>query len=228
MTKRRGAIILTILCSVLLTLGTLTVIMFAGPTANGAQGVTSTLTVTPATTATAWTDPQAAAHAAFTPVRLIVPAMHLDAKVIPVGTTPEGAMSTPHCASATDPLCGEVYWYSPGVVPGQIGNAVIAGHVNRPDASPASFGALTNLVAGDTFQVQTADNHMLTFKVTSVERVTAYAKGQNNPIINEIFGPAAQPDLNLITCIGDWDGATFNQRLVVHTQIVGTSPYPNH
>lgn len=227
MTRRRGAIILTVLCSMLLTLGTLSAILFVGLPANDTTGNAAKATVTPATTATPWTDPQAAAHAAFTPVRLIVPAMHLDAKVIPVGTTATGAMSTPHCASATDPVCGEVYWYSPGVVPGQTGNAVIAGHVNRPDASPASFGALTNLAAGDTFQVQTADNHMLTFKVTSIERVTAYASGQNNPIINEIFGPATQPDLNLITCIGDWDGATFNQRLVVHTQIVGTSPYPN-
>lgn len=226
MSRQRGIILLALLVSVLLTLVTL--IFFVLP--NDTLGVIQadnhpTATKVPGT-ATPWQDPLTAAHTAFIPTHIIVPAMHLDADVIPVGATPDGAMSTPHCQTATDPICGEVYWWSGGVVPGQTGNAVLAGHVNRPDASPASFGSLPLMKVGDTFQVRVANGQTLTFEVQSIETVTAYAKGQNNPIISEIFGPSTHADLNLITCIGDWDGATFDHRLIVHTRIVGTSPFP--
>jgi hypothetical protein len=185
-----------------------------------------TPTPTSIATATVWSDPLTQARLAFTPTHITIPAMHLNAAVIAVGATTDGSMATPHCASATDPLCSEVYWWDGGVVPGQNGNAVMAGHVNRPDASPASFGNLDALVVGNQFTIHTQSGKDLTFVVTKIERVTAYAKGGNNPIINEIFGPAATPNLNLITCIGDWDGATFDQRLVVHTQLVGQSSFP--
>jgi hypothetical protein len=208
----------------LLALGAMLVVLLtvavALPDAAPQVAKQSTPTATPERTAT----PDS--HTIYTPTRLIASKMRLDAAVMPVAATDQGAMATPKCASASDPVCGEVYWWSVGVAPGQIGNAVIAGHVNRPDASPASFGALNRLQVGDTVQIVTAQGARLSFTVTQVETVSAYVTGGNNPVINEIFGPSSQANLNLITCIGDWDGATFDHRLVIHTLLTGSAPLP--
>ncbi|HKD75930.1 MAG TPA: class F sortase [Ktedonobacterales bacterium] len=225
--QRRGLI------AVLVTLVTalLVLVVLAVTLPDGHPGLAKTHASTPAAAtstvpATVWTDPADAAHQAFTPLKLVIPKMHLDAKVIGVGAKSDGAMATPVCQSAADPVCGEVYWWSPGAVPGQPGNTVIAGHINRPDASPASFWFLYQLSAGDTMQITVANGDVLTYVVASTSVVTAYATGANNPVLNAIFGPATSQNLNLITCVGDWDGKTFDHRLVVQARLVGTTPYP--
>jgi LPXTG-site transpeptidase (sortase) family protein len=180
-------------------------------------------------TPTVWSDPLTAARQQFTPVRLTIPKIKLDAEVISVGATDTGAMSTPKCQTADDPICGKVYWWSGGTVPGQRGNTVIAGHINRPDNSPASFGHLPQLVAGDAFHIEVANGQTLYFNIVKIDVVTAYAQGDNDPIINEIFGPASTVNVNLITCYGDWDekAKTFDHRFVVRGQLIGTSPFPS-
>jgi sortase A len=223
MSFRRGMTIIGALTVLLVALIALAFIVPNSPSSGQTTAHRSaTPTITPSPTI--WNDPQAGQRAAYTPKHIIIARMGLDADVMPVGATDDGSMATPHCISPTDPVCGEVYWWSGGVVPGETGNAVIAGHVNRPDASPASFGKLSAMRVGDTVQIVATQGTTLTFVVTQVEVVSAYVKGGSNPIINQIFGPSSSPDLNLITCIGDWDGATFNERLVVHTQLQGPSP----
>jgi hypothetical protein len=226
MSKRQGVTIIFILSLLLVTLLTASFILFSDATAPSISSAVVTPMVK--STATLWTDPLATAHLEFTPVKLIIPKIRLDANVIAVGPDATGLMSTPKCISATDPVCGEVYWWSVGAVPGQRGNAVIAGHLNRPDNSPASFGSLSQLVTGDTFLVEVQNGATLSFTVTSTETVSAYTTGANDPIITDIFGPATTVNVNLITCAGDWDGHTFDHRLVVHAQLNGTSPFPLH
>lgn len=173
---------------------------------------------------TPWTDPLAAVRAAYLPVSLQVPDMELDAPVVPVGETKQGAMATPISSNASDPLWGEAYWWSGGVVPGETGNAVMAGHVNRSDGSAASFTDLHLLQVGDTLDVIAANGTALTFSVVAVEHVSSYANGPGDPTLSAIFGPSTTRDLNLITCAGEWDGTMYNQRLVVLTRLVGTPP----
>jgi hypothetical protein len=103
-------------------------------------GVSAVSTPTLLPTSTVWTDPLAAARQQFIPVHLTISKIKLDADVIPVGATDTGAMSTPKCQTADDPICGKVYWWSGGTVPGQRGNTVIAGHINRPDNSQHLLG----------------------------------------------------------------------------------------
>ena len=103
---------------------------------------------------------------------------------------------------------------------------MIAGHVNRPDYGPSTFTNLDRLVPGDTIIVETANQSKLTFVVRKKTPVSAYATGANNPVINDIFGPALTPTLNLLTCYGEWDGTQFNQRLLVRAVLVGASPFP--
>lgn len=160
------------------------------------------------------------------PVRLIIPKMRLNALILGLGPDRNGAMQAPHIGRPNDPIWSEVYWWNVGVKPGQTGNAVIAGHVNRPDASPSTFTYLNRLIPGDQIQVVTRDGHVLLFVVTAKDAPLAYLHRGNDSTIQRIFGPAVTPNLNLMTCWGEWDGNQFNRRLVVYSKLVGPSPFP--
>lgn len=168
----------------------------------------------------------AASLRGLAPVRLIIPKLGLNAPIVALGPDATGAMQAPRIGGPTNPIWSEVYWWDAGSMPGQFGNAVIAGHVNRPDASPSTFTALNLLVPGDLIQVVTADGQTLTFKVTEKNAPLVYVHGGNDPTVERIFGPSLTPNLNLLTCWGEWDGTEFNRRLVVYSTLVGTSPFP--
>lgn len=168
--------------------------------------------------------PPPAVSVELRPARLIIPRMGLDATIIPVGADEHGAMIAPRAPSPRDPVWSEVYWWDVGVLPGLAGNAVIAGHVNRPDASPSMFTHLNWLVPGDRIQVVTVGNQTLTFVVTSKEAPLIASRNDAEAALGRIFGPSLTPDLNLITCWGDWTGSDFNRRLVIHATLVGLAP----
>jgi len=191
-----------------------------------AANVAPTATPLAKTTATPWTDQRAALFAQYAPLRLRIPSIKLDVSIIGVGVTSAGAMDAPRCNSNSDPICNQVYWFNGGYLPGELGNAVIAGHVNRPDLSPAPFWNLHLVQKGDTIIVQPLNGRPLVFIVTSVTWISAYASGSGNTTLDAVFGPAATRNLNLLTCIGDWDGHTFDHRLLVQAQLQGPNPFP--
>lgn len=168
----------------------------------------------------------AAIIASLNPVRLIVPKLGLDARILSLGPDATGAMQAPRNGDASDPIWSEVYWWNVGALPGQVGNAVIAGHVNRPDASPSTFTHLDRLVPGDTLAIVTQNGQTLNFVVRDKNAPLVYVHGGTDPTIQRIFGPATTPNLNLLTCWGEWDGTQFNRRLVVYATLVGVSPFP--
>jgi len=191
-----------------------------------AANVAPTATSLAKTTATPWTDQRAALFAQYAPLRLRIPSIKLDVSIIGVGVTSAGAMDAPRCNSNSDPICNQVYWFNGGYLPGELGNAVIAGHVNRPDLSPAPFWNLHLVQKGDTIIVQPLNGRPLVFIVTSVTWISAYASGSGNTTLDAVFGPAATRNLNLLTCIGDWDGHTFDHRMLVQAQLQGPNPFP--
>lgn len=141
------------------------------------------------------------------PWRLRITAIGVDANIQYVGLTSGGNMAAP--TNNTD-----VAWYKPGTLPGEPGNAVMAGHLDF-GGKPAVFWNLNKLQAGDLVEVINSNNHATPFKVIGSIRydtVTAPLK--------QIFGPSGQAHLNLITCDGAWDKnqRVYNQRLVVFTQ----------
>src|SRR5690348_7885497 len=71
------------------------------------------------------------AVAPWQPARLRVPDLHIDATVLSVGETVSGQMDAPVSNAINSPFWTSVFWYEPGTAPGQAGNAVIAGHVDR-------------------------------------------------------------------------------------------------
>ena len=155
------------------------------------------------------------------PIRLQVPNLGIDATILPVGEDRYGAMQAPGAGHpASDPIWGQAFWWKLGVQPGQPGNAVLAGHVDRNDGSRAVFWNLRDIQQGDQIIITEQASQKYIFQVVSVEAVDNPTGGPNDPVIQRIFGPATTAHLNLITCGGDWIGTEYNQRLVVFSTLV--------
>jgi sortase (surface protein transpeptidase) len=135
--------------------------------------------------------------------RLVIPRIGVDARIERVGLDPHGAMASP---SSLD----SVGWFNQGPVPGQPGDAVIAGHFGLP-REPAVFRDLGALRTGDAVQVVWPDGRTVDFRVASSETVPASAHPSG------VFGDAAPARLSLITCGGAWlqSQATYSERLIV-------------
>lgn len=143
------------------------------------------------------------------PVRLVIPSINVDTPIEPVALDSRGNMAVPKNIFG-------VGWYSLGVRPGEIGQAVLDGHLDTPDLKPSVFWNLKNLRPGDLITVKKEDGQYLQFRVdrTVVESTAQFP-------VKEIFGPAENARLNLITCAGVWDKnlGTFNQRVVVFSSL---------
>jgi len=149
------------------------------------------------------------------PTLLGIPALQINTHVMGVGSTPDGVMDTPVSKALNSPYWTNVFWYNLGPAPGQAGNAVIAGHVDRVGGDPAIFWSLSTLKPGDKIFVTPLKGSQLQFVVTHVVRFPANAPSDD--VLNAVFGPSTEHNLNLITCSGVWTGHGYDERLVVFT-----------
>jgi sortase (surface protein transpeptidase) len=129
------------------------------------------------------------------PVRLVIPAIGVDAPVVGEGLDAQGALEAPPLAEHN--LTG---WYHGGPSPGEFGPAVIEGHVDSK-AGPSVFYNLGRLTQGTQVQVIRADGRRAVFQVDSLEQVS-----KNAFPTRKVYGPLPYSGLRLITC-----GGTFNQ-----------------
>lgn len=148
------------------------------------------------------------------PVRLIIPAIGVDANIQSVGLfwNGDGEMSIP--TNFTD-----VAWYNGGPLPGMPGNAVIDGHLDGHNVKEAVFYRLGDLTPGDLVEVVDTNGTIWKFQVV---RLADYAYDATT---TDIFsGDATKARLNLITCAGDWikGQGIYNQRVVVFTELITT------
>ena len=139
------------------------------------------------------------------PKILNIPKLGINAKVQSVGLNSEDEMDVP---SNND----DVAWFDLGVVPGKMGSAVIAGHLNGRYGEPAIFWDLHKLKVGDDIYIIDSDKNKKHFQIISVEKYKT-----NSAPMEKIFGLNDGIYLNLITCDGRWDKAenTYDERLVV-------------
>jgi len=163
------------------------------------------------TNATSTVLPIGKTDSALNPVRLIIPAVTINAPVEWVGTQPNADLATP-----TQSPWQDVGWYNLGPHPGERGSAVIDGHLDRPGGLPAVFWRLRDLHVGDEVLVKNTSGKTLRFQVTRIELYPP----QDAPI-QDIFGNWGGTYLNLITCAGDWIPSQHqtNLRLVVYTSL---------
>jgi sortase (surface protein transpeptidase) len=143
------------------------------------------------------------------PSRLIIPSLGIDSLIQYVGENAKGNMRAPD--NFTD-----VAWYEYGTVPGNVGSAVIDGHVDNGLGLDGIFKHLRNITVGADVYIKTAGAAILHFKVSDIE-VYPY---QSVP--TTIFTQRDAARLNLVTCDGSWVAGrdTYNQRIVIYTRLV--------
>jgi hypothetical protein len=90
-------------------------------------------------------------------------------------------------------------WYALGPRPGELGSAVILGHVDSK-RGPAVFFRLRELRAGDEIDITRADGSSVRFVV---QRTEQYDK-QRFPT-DEVYHPTLTSRLRLVTCGGEFD-----------------------
>ena len=143
------------------------------------------------------------------PTILKIQALTIAAPIEYLGNTAAGNMAAPS-------LVGDAGWYKYGPLPGDVGTAVIAGHVVGPKGEPAIFYRLDNLQVGDSVQVVDGKGQIATF---TVRQKKTYSQTEQP---SEVFNSGSGVHLNLITCAGDWDSNEHHylNRLVVFTDLI--------
>jgi len=147
------------------------------------------------------------------PTRLLIPSLGVDAPIEGVGQDDDDFMASPSTVA-------KVAWYNLGALPGEPGNAVMAGHLDDAKGRPAVFWDLDELEADDEIIVRLSDEREIRFAVLSVEAYDADAAP-----LARIFGVDFERDLNLITCDGEWDAQSklYEKRLVVYARRIHDS-----
>ena len=145
------------------------------------------------------------------PVRLVIPAIAINASIESVGIRSDSVLATP-----THNPWEDVGWYDLGPLPSERGSAVIDGHLDRPGGYPAVFWRLRDIQVGDDVQVIGSAGKAVHFRVTRI----AYYRAHQAPL-QDIFGNLGGRYLNLITCAGDWIPGQHQTtlRLVVYTSL---------
>jgi sortase (surface protein transpeptidase) len=145
-------------------------------------------------TITATVDPAALSEHMITGSRLQIPKLNIDAPIETVDMRQNGHMDVPllHMSDG-------VGLYQNGILPGQIGSAIVDGYGIRPDGSPAVFKRLGELHPGDRILVVNQDGSEQRFHVVTLQKY----KLDQVPVAH-IFEDMSGAYLNLITCDGDW------------------------
>jgi sortase (surface protein transpeptidase) len=157
--------------------------------------------------------PSAAAPAVkgVVPVAIQIPVAAVDAQV-ETNEIVDGVMQDP-----TGPWV--ISWYKESPELGEVGNILMAGHLDYWDVGPAVLYNINNLNQGDDISVTGEDGQIYTYEVDWRENfATADAP------LDKIVGPTDNESLTLITCGGPFDYANgvYLERTVVRAHRVDT------
>lgn len=144
-----------------------------------------------------------------TPCHIVIDEIGVDATVISLGLTRDGRLEVPTNFA-------QAGWWSGGPKPGDVGPAVIVGHVDSV-AGPAVFYRLRQLGIGDRVTVFRIGESPVTFQVidTAEYPKTAFPT-------DLVYGDIPYPGLRLITCGGAFNHATghYVDNVIVFLRIV--------
>ena len=143
------------------------------------------------------------------PVRLRIPKMSVDTNFVFLGLLDNGEIAVPKGYT-------EVGWYANGPTPGEVGPAVVLGHVDSYEG-PGVFISLGQLTEGDYVYVDRADGTTATFRVTVLERYN-----RNAFPTQQVYGDIDFSGIRLITCSGTYNQETqeYDRVLVVYGTLV--------
>jgi sortase (surface protein transpeptidase) len=129
-----------------------------------------------------------------TPTRVRIPAITVNAPLMSLALDSTGRLAAPPEQDRN--LAG---WYGDGASPGEIGTAVIAGHVDN-NQGPAVFYGLGALKPGAEVDVDRADGVTAVFTVDAVQAYDARSFPND-----KVYGDSARAELRVITCGAGFD-----------------------
>jgi hypothetical protein len=155
---------------------------------------------------------QLTATAGVIPAELVIEKAQINAE-IEIQQIVDGVMQNP-----TGPWV--VSWYEQTSELGEIGNVVMAGHVDYWNVGPSVFFNLGDLAEGDEVDVIGENQTTYTYAVDWNE--TFDLEELTSGKITELVGPTEDPVLTLITCGGEFDYASgeYLSRRVVRASLV--------
>jgi sortase (surface protein transpeptidase) len=133
------------------------------------------------------------------PVRLRVPALHVNSRIVDLGLQRDGSIQVPGSTAVAG-------WYDRGPRPGQAGPAVLLGHVDST-RGPGIFFDLYRIRAGSLVEVDRSDGSTARFRITKVARVA-----KTRFPTDLVYAPTLDPTLRLVTCGGSFDHARGSYR----------------
>ena len=143
-----------------------------------------------------------------TPVRLRIAAIGVDSGLMDLGLRADGSLEVP-------PSGFPAGWYTGGPTPGELGPAIIAGHIDWN--GPGVFYNLHNLKPGDQVTVTRADGSQPAFRVT---RIAQFPKDQFPTKL--VYGNIDHAGLRLITCGGSFNSQSghYEDNIVVFADLI--------
>jgi sortase (surface protein transpeptidase) len=193
---------------VVLALGAAGLVMLTGHPGQAADRATKASVPAPSGSA-APAPGSSPAPAAPAPVSLTIPAIGVHTRLIRLGITAKGTLQVPTVTSVAG-------WYTGSPRPGEVGSSVIAGHIDSY-LGPGIFYRLSDMRRGQRIYVRRANGSLAVFSVTAVQQ---YPKDRFPT--GQVYGPAPDAELNLITCGGTFDYATrsyLSNTVVYSTEI---------
>lgn len=189
-----------------------------GSTAGASAGFAPPLPPSPAARATTPTTPATPAAPVPTPapVSIAIPAIGVHHTLIQLGQNSDGTIEVPPLSNPSVPG-----WYRYSPSPGEVGPAVIVGHIDGTTGAEGVFYNLGALRPGDTVEVTRSDGTVAAFRVDGVNK---YAKDKFPTLT--VYGNTANAQLRLITCAGPFDHQTqhYLDDIVVYATLTGVHP----
>jgi len=143
------------------------------------------------------------------PTTIRIPAINVDTSIVEVGRLADDSLELPNSYT-------EVGWYRDSPTPGELGPAIIAGHLDRPN-NIAVFWRLRELKPGDNVEIDRADGSTARFAVTEIKEFS-----QDNFPTQQVYGNLNYVGLRLITCGGVFNPEThhYNENVVVYAKLL--------
>ena len=139
------------------------------------------------------------------PVHILIPKIKVDASIVQVGLTSEGAVDVPKV-----PM--DAAWFDKSPRPGEAGNSILVGHFGWKNSTPAVFDNLYKIKNGDQILIDDDKGITMTFVVRDIRWYDPKEEAR------EVFiSSDGKSHLNIITCDGVWDkiAKSYSKRIVV-------------
>lgn len=145
------------------------------------------------------------------PTQITIESLQIDYPINPVGQLEDGSMETP------DIFDKWVGWYKFSPTPGDVGPAVLVGHVDTYKG-PSVFWRLSEATPGQIVQIKREDGQIAKYKIYEVSQYS-----QDDFPTQKVYGNTETPELRLITCGGNFNYFTlkYNKNTIVYAKFIG-------